>query len=91
MLECLAAFVALNTLPIVFPLALKSKDMNHGKHNGGTVAKKKKERFSLTDDDNSSSFNEEEEDEHHAASGFDEIPFLNAWLLCGANPGQVYE
>jgi hypothetical protein len=100
MLECIAAFVALNTLPIVFPLALRNKEMNSGNNNKQSSSSSQTtatsgrdvERFSL--DDESSSFDEEQEDQNDAASfSFDEIPFLGTWLLCGgANPGrQVYE
>jgi hypothetical protein len=80
MFECIAAFVALNTLPIVFPLAL-SKEMNGEKSSltkSGAVME-----FSLATDSS-----DEEEGNN---MGFGEIPFLGALLLCGASAGQVYE
>jgi hypothetical protein len=80
MFECIAAFVALNTLPIVFPLAL-SKEMNCEK--SSLTATGAVMEFSLDGDSS------DEEEENNKAFG--EIPLLDAFLLCGASPGQVYE
>jgi hypothetical protein len=89
MLECIVAFVALNTLPIVFPLAL-SKEMNGKKWSQTPSAASSgavKEFYLDDDDDDDDSFAEEENTRNTI---FDETPFLNVFL-CNASPRQVFD